>query len=182
VAFEGLSRDKPAFFVPFALDVNTVFSYSFITNRCAEAPRRQRPSGPLFVLREITMKFGYTIVYVPDVEASIGFFENAFGLKRRFVHPSGYGELDTGATTLAFASHALGASHFPDGYVRASDSDQPLGVEVALVTSEVAAAHQRAVAAGALELTPPTVQPWGQTVSYVHCPDGTLVELCTPMA
>jgi lactoylglutathione lyase len=24
--------------------------------------------------------------------------------------------------------------------------------------------------------------PWGQTVSYVRCPDGTLVELCTPMA
>ena len=25
-------------------------------------------------------------------------------------------------------------------------------------------------------------KPWGQIVSYVRCPDGTLVELCTPVA
>jgi len=35
------------------------------------------------------MKFGYTIVYVPDVLASVEFFEKAFGLKRRFLHESG---------------------------------------------------------------------------------------------
>lgn len=29
------------------------------------------------------MKLGYTIVYVPDVQASVEFFERAFGLKRR---------------------------------------------------------------------------------------------------
>ena len=48
------------------------------------------------------MKLGYTIVYVPDVSESLGFFERAFGFKPRFVHESGtYGELDTGETTLA---------------------------------------------------------------------------------
>lgn len=47
------------------------------------------------------MKLGYTIVYVPDVAASLAFFEQAFGIERRFLHESGmYGELDTGATTL----------------------------------------------------------------------------------
>gem|GEM_PF-4758494 len=30
------------------------------------------------------MKFGYTIIYVPDVSASLTFFENAFGVRRRF--------------------------------------------------------------------------------------------------
>mgnify|MGYP006317175061 FL=1 len=35
------------------------------------------------------MKFGYTIVYVPDVAASLAFFESAFGLSRRFLHESG---------------------------------------------------------------------------------------------
>ena len=44
--------------------------------------------------KEQIMKFGYTIVYVPDVLASVEFFERAFGLKRRFVHESGYGEMD----------------------------------------------------------------------------------------
>jgi catechol 2,3-dioxygenase-like lactoylglutathione lyase family enzyme len=37
------------------------------------------------------MKLGYAIIYVPDVPASVEFFENAFGLKRRFVHESGDG-------------------------------------------------------------------------------------------
>ena len=30
------------------------------------------------------MKFGYTIIYVPDVPASLRFFEDAFGFARRF--------------------------------------------------------------------------------------------------
>ena len=128
------------------------------------------------------MKFGYTIVYVPDVEESLAFFEAAFGLARRFLHASGaYGELDTGATTLAFAAHWLGDTNFPGGHVEASTSEKPLGMEIALVTEELAEAHTRAIAAGATELTPPTEKPWGQSVSYVRCPDGTLVELCTPI-
>ena len=48
------------------------------------------------------MKLGYTIIYVPNVEASLAFFERAFGLKQKFLHESGtYGELDTGETTLS---------------------------------------------------------------------------------
>lgn len=128
------------------------------------------------------MKFGYTIVYVPDVEASLAFFEQAFGLSRRFLHESGlYGELDTGDTALAFAAHELGDMNFPGGHVAAHSSKQPLGVEIALVTTDVAAAHAKAVAAGATALSAPVAKPWGQVVSYVRCPDGTLVELCTPI-
>ncbi|QYF92020.1 VOC family protein [Massilia sp. PAMC28688] len=129
------------------------------------------------------MKFGYTIIYVPAVDASLRFFETAFGLRRRMLHASGtYGELETGDTTLAFADHALGKMHFPDGHVAASESVQPLGMEIALVTDDVGLAHARALAAGATELAAPQQQPWGQSVSYVRCPDGTLVELCTPVA
>lgn len=129
------------------------------------------------------MKFAYTIVYVPDVGASLTFFENAFGFTRRFLHESGtYGELDTGETTLSFAAHALGASNMPEGYVAADTASKPLGMEVAFVTPDVAAAHKTALAAGARELKPPQQKPWGQIVSYVRCPDGTLVELCTPVA
>jgi catechol 2,3-dioxygenase-like lactoylglutathione lyase family enzyme len=128
------------------------------------------------------MKFGYTIVYVPDVAASLRFFEEAFGLSRRFLHESGtYGELDTGETTLAFAAHELGDMNLPSGHVRADSSPQPLGVEVAFVTPDVEKAHARAVSSGAVELSAPKAKPWGQVVSYVRCPDGTLVELCTPV-
>jgi lactoylglutathione lyase len=128
------------------------------------------------------MKLGYTIVYVPDVGASLEFFSAAFGFAQRFLHESGtYGELETGETTLSFAAHALGDGNFPGGHVHASASPQPLGMEVALVTEDVAAAHARAVTSGAKELAPPTTKPWGQVVSYVRAPDGTLIELCTPM-
>ncbi len=128
------------------------------------------------------MKLGYTIVYVPDVAASIDFFERAFGLKRRFLHETGtYGELDTGETTLSFAAHELGDMNFPGGHVHADASALPLGFELALVTDDVGGAHAHAVAAGATEMAAPQVKPWGQTVSYVRCPDGILVELCTPI-
>lgn len=129
------------------------------------------------------MQLGYTIVYVPDVAASLDFCERAFGLRRKFLHESGtYGELDTGATTLAFADHALGEHNFAGGHIAAHDSPRPLGFEIALVTPGVAAAHARALGQGAREMAAPTTRPWGQTVSYVRCPDGLLVELCTPIA
>lgn len=128
------------------------------------------------------MKLGYTIIYVPNVAASLAFFEKAFSLSRRFLHESGdYGELDTGETTLAFASLELGNMNFPAGLVIASESSQPLGIEIALVTPSVAEAHAKAVAAGAIELKAPETKPWGQVVSYVRCPDGTLVEICSPV-
>jgi len=128
------------------------------------------------------MKLGYTILYVPDVAASLAFHEKAFGLKRRYLHESGtYGELDTGATTLAFAAHALGDGNFPGGHVHADTSPQPLGMEVGLVTDDVAAAHRQALACGARELAAPASKPWGQVVSYVRAPDGCLIELCTPV-
>jgi len=129
------------------------------------------------------MKLGYTIIYVPSVADSLAFFTRAFGLEQRFLHESGtYGELNTGDTTLSFAAHELGAINFPGGHVRASDSAQPLGMEIALVTDDVPAAHARALEHGATELAAPGAKPWGQIVSYVRAPDGTLVELCTPIA
>lgn len=128
------------------------------------------------------MKFGYTIIYVKDVSEALAFFERAFGLSRRFVHESGYGELCTGDTTLAFATHSLGAKNLPGGYVAADTSPLPLGMEIALVTDDVAAAHAKAISEGAVELRPPVQKPWGQTISYVRSPDGILIELCTPVA
>jgi catechol 2,3-dioxygenase-like lactoylglutathione lyase family enzyme len=129
------------------------------------------------------MKFGYTIIYVPDVVESLNFFQKAFGLERRFLHESGeYGELDTGETTISFAAHKLGEMNFKGGHVAAHESKKPLGMEIAFVTPDVPRAHATAVNAGATELSPPAEKPWGQTVSYVRCPDGTLVELCSPMS
>jgi lactoylglutathione lyase len=128
------------------------------------------------------MKFAYTIVYVADVAASIAFCERAFGLQRGFVHEAGdYGELLTGDTKLAFAQHATARANVGVDYVAADTSHRPLGMEIGLVTGELHAAFERACAAGATVVSPPTTKPWGQAVAYVRCPDGLLVELCTPI-
>jgi lactoylglutathione lyase len=128
------------------------------------------------------MQLAYTIVYVADPAASLDFYERAFGLQRRFVSPDGgYGELATGATTLSFARHDVARDSLGGDYQAADASVLPLGVEVGLSCADVAVAYAQAVAAGATGLKPPTVKPWGQTVAYVRCPDGSLVELCTPM-
>ena len=128
------------------------------------------------------VKFGYAINYVSNVEQSLSFFEDVFEMKRRFIsNEKDYGELGTGETVLAFATHELGESNFPGGYVKASESEIPLGAEIALVTDEVADFHDRAIQHGAAELKSPEVKPWGQTVSYVRCPSGILLELCTPI-
>ena len=51
------------------------------------------------------MKFGYTILYVEDVRKTLSFYDQAFGFKTKFLHESGdFGELEIGATALAFSS------------------------------------------------------------------------------
>lgn len=124
------------------------------------------------------MKLGYCILYVPDVPTALAFYERAFGLSRRFLHESNtYGELETGTTRLAFAAETLAKTH---GDFRPSRlSEKPCAMELALVTDDVAAAVERAVAAGATLHASPEQKPWGQTVAYVRDPNGFLIELCT---
>lgn len=126
------------------------------------------------------MQIGYVIVYVPDVAAAVAFYERAFGLSRRFVHESGYGELETGSTVLAFAAEALIASQGIT-FQPNRRSTPAAGVEVALVTEDPAAAYRKAIEAGAEPVQPPTQQPWGQTVAHVRDCSGLLVELCSPV-
>lgn len=127
-----------------------------------------------------TPALGYVIVYVPSVAASLDFYERAFGLARRFLHESGsYGELETGATALAFVDETFTVTH---GQFALNRRATPAaGVEVGLVVSDVGAAFSRAVNAGATPVVEPVTKPWGQTVAYVRDGDGFLVELCTAM-
>lgn len=128
------------------------------------------------------MKFGYTIVYVPSVTQALAFYKAAFGFETRFLHESGeYGELETGETALAFASHAMGEMNLDGKYHPADPNASPLGVELAFVTDDVAAAYAKAIAAGAVAIKAPVEKPWGQTVAYLRASDGSLIELCSPM-
>jgi catechol 2,3-dioxygenase-like lactoylglutathione lyase family enzyme len=149
----------------------------FVQDGAPELPYR-----PGFEIQPDTgnpMQLGYTILYVENVQRSLDFYEAAFGLQTKFLHDSGdYGELNTGSTTLAFSSHQLirQLGKKPSK----SDAHSPC-FEIALVTTDVAAAVQKAVAAGAELIQQPQDMPWGQTIAYVADQDGVLVEICTPV-
>ncbi len=129
------------------------------------------------------MQLGYTIVYVDDVPATVANWERAFGLQRRFLHPDGgYAEMDTGATTLSFAEREFGRGHFEDDVTRAMFDGGPARFEIALITEDVAAAYEHALANGMTAVVAPSTRPWGQTVGWVRDPEGILVELASPMA
>jgi lactoylglutathione lyase len=127
------------------------------------------------------VRFGYTILYVADVAASLDLYERAFGQRRRFLHESGqYAELETGATTLAFAATELAASNLP-GVLRPREVGAPVpAFEVCFVADDVQVAFDRAVGQGAAPVSPPQTKPWGQDVAYVRDADGHLVEIASP--
>jgi catechol 2,3-dioxygenase-like lactoylglutathione lyase family enzyme len=125
------------------------------------------------------MIFRYTILYVDDVAASLDFYERAFAMQRAFLHESGdYGELSTGETKLAFSSTAL--MRKLGKHPGKPDPKAPV-FEVAFETTDVRAALERALAAGATLFQDVRDEPWGQTTSYVSDPDGYLVEICSPV-
>lgn len=130
---------------------------------------------------QTAMKLGYTILYVKDVPRSVAFYEDAFGLTRRFVHEAGmYAEMDTGSTTLSFAANGLAKSNLPGGFQENSLSALPAGFEIAFISEDVPAAYERALAAGAIAVSPPKSKPWGQIVAFVRDKDGIVVEICSP--
>ena len=98
---------------------------------------------------------GWVIVYVPEVERAVEFYERAFGLTRSFVDPTG---------------------------VRRPAADEPpANVELALVFEDVHAAFAHAVAEGCTVLAEPAPQPQNQVVGWVRDPFGTLVEIASPV-
>jgi uncharacterized glyoxalase superfamily protein PhnB len=131
-----------------------------------------------------SVSLGYVILYVKDVSASLAFYEKAFGLSKRFFHDDNgkaYGELETGATRLGFASLELVRTTLKQESVAASPDKPSWGMEIALTTADVAGLYARAVKGGATAVSEPMAKPWGQTVGYVRDIDGHLVEICTPM-
>ena len=127
------------------------------------------------------MELGYIIIYVADVVQTVTFYQNAFGLELQFLHESNqYAQMDTGCTTLAFASEDLTIGNkltFRPNRAK----ETPAGFEIALVTEDIQAAFKKALDNGAQTVSEPMQKPWGQMVAYVTDNNGILVELCTPI-
>jgi lactoylglutathione lyase len=128
------------------------------------------------------MKFGYVILYVDDVEATMEFYERAFGLKRRMLDDTKrYGELETGDTRLAFAANELVRDMIPVDVEQSGPNKPAPPFELAMVTEDVDSAFGQALAAGASVVKSPEKKPWSQIVGHVRDPNGYLIEICSPM-
>lgn len=128
------------------------------------------------------MIYGYTIVYVSDVPSSLEFYETAFGFPRKMMTPEeDYGELISGKTTIAFASHQLGDSNFSNGFTKSVSLNKPIGIELVFISNQINEDFQKALDAGAELLEPISHKPWGQSVGYLKDPNGVIIEICTPV-
>lgn len=127
------------------------------------------------------IKYGYTILYVEDVEMTLAFYIKAFGFTQKFITPEkDYGELETGGTTLAFASYSI--AKYNDISIEKRDSKTlPSPFEITFVADDIESAWKQAVEAGAEIIKEPTQKPWGQTVGYLRDINGFLVEVCTKL-
>lgn len=128
-------------------------------------------------------RLAYCVRHVERVERALAFYEAAFGLRRRLLTPDGmYGELETGATALAFAQREFASGVGGAGPTqRAQRGAPPPPSEVGLVVVDVDAARARALAAGAEPVGEAATKPWGQRTCRVRDLDGFLVELCSAM-
>lgn len=123
--------------------------------------------------------YGYTILYVENVEATLAFYVKAFGFAQKFITPEkDYGELETGGTTLAFASYTV-AEYNGIAIEKRKPEALPSPFEITFVTDDIESAWKQAVEAGAEIVKEPTQKPWGQTVGYLRDMNGFLVEVCT---
>jgi len=125
------------------------------------------------------MRFGYTIIYVSDVEETLNFYKKAFNLEQSFLHESQqYGELNTGDTKLAFASNSLARSNGVD-FIKNDAKNNAAGFEIAFIANDVKKSYDHALKYGAVAVKEPAIKPWGQEVAYVRDLNGIIVEICS---
>ena len=115
-------------------------------------------------------------IITADVDALVAFYSAVTGLPARWSTPD-FAELVTPVGTLAIASTRTLAL-FGEDIARPAANDS---VIVEFLVDDVDAAHERLVAAGRAVVQEPTTMPWGNRSLLLRDPDGTVVNLFTPV-
>ncbi len=154
--------------------VLTVLQVAVSLLNAAPSPQKREPA------MSDSLRYGYTFIWVDDVHAAVEWYEQALGLSRRVLRENGplgwYAEMQTGNTTLAIADTREAGALFPDGF-RALDEAEPALFQISFISNDVPADYQRALTAGGVSLAAPHDEPWGQTISRVRAPHGTVISI-----
>ena len=120
------------------------------------------------------------ILYVADQAASRAFYESTLGVAPRLDVP-GMTEFDLpggallGLMPIAGIRRLLGPA-MPDPELAAGIPR----AELYLISPEAQAMHERALAAGATELSPMEMRNWGQRAAYSLDPDAHVLAFALP--
>ncbi|CAA2974781.1 Glyoxalase_2 domain-containing [Olea europaea subsp. europaea] len=124
-------------------------------------------------------RYAYTVVYVRDVAKSVAFYAKAFGYQvRRLDHSNGWGELESGETTIALTPVHQHETDDLSGEVRMPQSSHERNpIEVCFDYPDVESAYKNAVENGAVPVSEPEEKEWGQKVGYVRDIDGIVMRM-----
>lgn len=127
------------------------------------------------------MTTAHFVLYVADQAPSTAFYEAVLGVEPRLNVP-GMTEFDlTDGAVLGLMPEAGIKRLLGDAL---PDPSQAAGVpraELYLLVDNASAYHERAVKAGARELSPVAPRDWGHAVGYVLDPDGHVVAFAQAM-
>ncbi|WP_194836938.1 VOC family protein [Nocardia sp. XZ_19_369] len=127
------------------------------------------------------MRFHGVNLMVDDVQKTVDFYDDAFGMKPGFADPDGtFTVLTFPGETPGPGSVVLAVEHWSKIEDFASPTP-PSAVRIGLEFEDVDAAYKKALAAGATSAKAPIVRPWGQKIAVVKDNSGFLIELCAPV-
>ena len=116
-------------------------------------------------------RIGYVILYVDDLDRSIGFYRDLLGLAFKFAQ-AGYAEFATQGTRFALYERA----RLPGLIGRAAAGGDP-AVELVFLVGDVDAEAERLGQAGVEVLSGPVDRAWGHRTLHLLDPDAHVVEL-----
>ena len=113
------------------------------------------------------MQVAYVNIFVSDIERSLAFYRDMFGLKLEHASPEhGYASLEAGPVRIGLAKAG-------------ADQQDLIGrhTGVGLAVSDLEAEHARLSGEGVVFTMPPERQPWGGFMALVSDPDGNIFYL-----
>ena len=115
---------------------------------------------------------GYVILYVEDLEASVGFYRDVVGLEYTFTD-AGYAEFEAGG--VRFGLYERRRAEWLTGRAVSPGA----GGEIVVMVDDVDAWAERLAGLGVPVLSGPADRPWGHRTVHVADPDGFVVEFAT---